>query len=148
MMVILPAEGKTLEDVTEYLNAESWADFKRSMVRCHVDLWLPKFETKFEIKLNGILSAMGMPSAFDPWIADFSAMSKAALCLSFVKQNAVIKVDEEGTEAAAVSFAGMETSAVAPGQHIVFHADKPFLYLITESSTGVVLFAGKFTGRH
>lgn len=147
MMVILPAEGKTLEDVTEYLNAESWADFKRSMVRCHVDLWLPKFETKFEIKLNGILSAMGMPSAFDPWIADFSAMSKAALCLSFVKQNAVIKVDEEGTEAAAVSFAGMYTAA-APGQHIVFHADKPFLYLITESSTGVVLFAGKYTGKH
>ena len=117
------------------------------MVRCHVDLWLPKFETKFEIKLNDILSAMGMPSAFDPRKADFTAMSKAALCLSFVKQNAVIKVDEEGTEAAAVSFAGMETAA-APGQHIVFHADKPFLYLITESSTGVVLFAGKFTGKH
>ena len=58
-----------------------------------------------------------------------------------------IKVDEEGTEAAAVSFAGMYTAA-APGQHIVFHADKPFLYLITESSTGVVLFAGKFTGKH
>lgn len=147
MMVILPAEGKTLEDVTEYLNAESWADFKRSMVRCHVDLWLPKFETKFEIELNDILSAMGMPSAFDPRKADFTAMSKAALCLSFVKQNAVIKVDEEGTEAAAVSFAGMYTAA-APGQHIVFHADKPFLYLITESSTGVVLFAGKYTGKH
>ncbi len=147
MMVILPADGKTLEDVTEYLNAESWADFKRSMVRCHVDLWLPKFETKFEIKLNDILSAMGMPSAFDPKKADFTAMSKAALRLSLVKQNAVIKVDEEGTEAAAVSFAGMETAA-APGQHIVFHADMPFLYLITESSSGVVLFAGKYTGKH
>lgn len=148
MMVILPAEGKTLEDVTEYLNAESWADFKRSMVRCHVDLWLPKFETKFEIKLNDILSEMGMPSAFDSKKADFTAMSKAALCLSFVKQNAVIKVDEEGTEAAAVSFAGMATTSAGPGQHIVFHADKPFLYLITESSSGVVLFAGKFTGKH
>ena len=147
MMVILPAEGKTLEDVTEYLNAEKWAEFVRSMVRCDVDLWLPKFETKFEIKLNDILSAMGMPSAFDPMKADFTAMSKAALCLSLVKQNAVIKVDEEGTEAAAVSFAGMETAA-APGQHIVFHADKPFLYLITESSSGVVLFAGKITGKH
>ena len=146
MMVILPAEGKTLEDVTEYLNAERWAEFVGSMVRCDVDLWLPKFETKFEIKLNGILSAMGMPSAFD-MKADFTAMSKAALRLSLVKQNAVIKVDEEGTEAAAVSLAGMETSA-APGQHIVFHADKPFLYLITESSSGVVLFAGKFTGKH
>ena len=117
------------------------------MVRCHVDLWLPKFETKFEIELNDILSAMGMPSAFDPRKADFTAMSKAALCLSFVKQNAVIKVDEGGTEAAAVSFAGMYTAA-APGQHIVFHVDKPFLYLITESSTGVVLFAGKYTGKH
>ena len=146
MVVILPAEGKTLSDVTESLDSESWAKFRSSLVPCDVDLWLPKFETKYHIDLNGVLSAMGMPSAFSPKSADFSAMSKEDINLSLVQQDAIIKVDEAGAEAAAVSLAGFVTAA-APGQHVVFHADKPFLYLITESSTGAILFAGKYAGK-
>ena len=147
MTVILPAEGKKLSDVTDYLNGENWDAFAKTMVGCEVDLWLPKFETKFHIKLNDILSAMGMPSSFDPANADFKAMSPQALCLSFVQQDAVIKVDEEGTEAAVVSSAGMLAMSAAPGQHVVFHADRPFLYLITETTTGAVLFAGRYSGK-
>ena len=145
MLVILPTDGKKLSDVTNYLNGQTWADFRSTMVRCDVDLWLPKFETKFEIQLKDILCAMGMPLAFTS-SADFKAMSLSALYLSFVKQNAVIKVDEEGTEAAAVSMAVMKDTSAAPGAYIVFHAQQPFLYLITESSTGAILFAGKVTG--
>lgn len=74
-------------------------------------------------------------------------MSNSALCLSLVQQGAVIKVDEEGTEAAVVSIAGVGLTSVGPGTHIVFHADHPFLYLITESSTGAILFAGKYSGK-
>ena len=147
MMVILPADGKTLVDVIKYLNTESWNAFKRTMVTCDVDLWLPRFESKFEIRLNDLLSSMGMPSAFSPLTANFSAMSDTPLYLSLVQQNAAIKVDEEGTEAAAVSFSVGKAMAAAPGEHVVFHADSPFLYLITESSTGAILFAGKFSGR-
>ena len=147
MMVILPAEGKKLFDVTAALRRTDWDAFVRSMVGCEVDMWLPKFETKYSKKLNQLLSDMGMPSSFDPVKADFKAMSEYAMCLEFVKQDAIIKVDEEGTEAAAVSMAGMMPTAAAPGQHIVFHADRPFLYLITESSTGAVLFAGKYCGK-
>ena len=111
-----------------------------------MDLWLPRFETKFHIKLNDILSEMGMPRAFDDALADFKAMSDYALCLSFVNQDAVIKVDEEGAEAAVVSSAGMKKeTAAAPGDHEVFHADHPFLYLITETSSGAVLFAGRYS---
>ena len=146
MLVILPQTGKTLADVSSALKSSDWTEFRQSMVRCDVNLWLPKFETKYSIKLNDILSDMGMPSSFSPIDADFKAMSDMALCLSFVKQDAVIKVDEEGTEAAAVSVAGMDAAA-APGEHIVFHADHPFLYLITESSTGAILFAGKYSGK-
>ncbi len=147
MMVILPAVGKTMGDVIDYLSAESWNAFKRTMVTCDVDLWLPRFESKFEIRLNDLLSSMGMPSAFSPLAANFSAMSDTPLYLSLVQQNAAIKVDEEGTEAAVVSFAGGKAMAAAPGEHVVFHADSPFLYLITESSTGAILFAGKFSGK-
>ena len=134
-------------DVSACLSGKNWEEFLRTMVPCDVDLWLPKFETKFHIDLNDILSEMGMASSFDALKADFTAMSADAMCLSFVKQDAVIKVDEEGTEAAAVSHAGMDAASAGPGEHIVFHADRPFLYLITESSTGTILFAGKYSGK-
>ena len=113
-----------------------------------VDLWLPKFETNYHIKLNDLLSEMGMPNAFDGSKADFLAMSDYALCLSFVQQDAAIKVDEEGTEAAAVSSAGMmKNTSEGFDSFATFHADHPFLYLITESSTGAVLFAGRYAGK-
>ncbi|MBO4340200.1 MAG: serpin family protein [Bacteroidales bacterium] len=147
MLVILPQSGKTLAQVTAALKTCDWTNFIRRLVRCEVDLWLPRFETKYSKQLNEILSDMGMPSAFSGSAADFKAMSDAALCLSFVKQDALIKVDEEGTEAAAVSTAGIKETSAGPGQHIVFHADRPFLYLITESSTNAILFAGKYCGK-
>ena len=147
MIVILPVEGKTLSDVTDYLNGKEWDAFASSLVACDVDLWLPKFETTFRIKLNHILCAMGMPTAFDKNLADFTAMSSISPYLSYVQQDAIIKVDEEGTEAAVVSSAGMMPTSAGPGYHIVFHADHPFLYLITESSTGAILFAGKYSGK-
>ena len=89
---------------------------------------------------------MGMPSAFDGTKADFSALSENPLFLQFVNQNAVIKVDEEGTEAAAVTDAGFGEMAPPPIPSATFHADHPFLYLITERETGAILFAGKFCG--
>lgn len=147
MVVILPNKGKTVDDVTDYLTADTWNEFVRTMVSCEVDLWMPKFETSYKIQLNNILADMGMPSAFNAMSANFKAMSNVDLYLSLVKQNAVIKVDEEGTEAAAVSFSGMEMESVGPGDFVVFHADRPFLYLITEASTGAILFAGKYSGK-
>ena len=146
MLVILPQAGKTTADVASALKSCDWDTFVHSMVSCHVDLWLPKFETRYSKKLNDILSEMGMPSSFSKSKADFLAMSDYALCLDFVKQDAFIKVDEEGTEAAVVSSAGMLAGSANLGEHVVFHADRPFLYLIAESSSGAILFAGKFSG--
>ncbi len=145
MTVLLPKSGHKVADIPAFLKTNGLAALENKMYHCDVDLWLPKFETKFHINLNDILSAMGMPSSFDGKTADFKAMSDYALCLSFVQQDAVIKVDEEGTEAAAVSSAGMmKETSVGPGNQVVFHADHPFLYLITENSTGAVLFAGRY----
>lgn len=146
MMVIMPQDGKTLMDVSSALKSIDWRGFLEGMISCEVDLWLPKFQTKYSKCLNELLSDMGMPSAFDAKRADFKAMSDYALCLSFVRQDAVIKVDEEGSEAAAISSAGMKLTSACPGKQIEFHADRPFLYLITESSSGAILFAGKYGG--
>ena len=143
MTVLLPKEGYTTAQVVEDLRATGIAKLSKMMSSSNVSLWLPRFETKFSIRLNDILIKMGMSNAFTP-LADFSAMSPAALCLSFVKQDAVITVDETGTEAAAVSIAGMPKNSAGPDDTKVFHADRPFLYLIRENSTGAVLFAGRF----
>lgn len=144
MTVILPQKGKVIQDAVSFLDAHGWSESPDRWSKREVDVWLPKFETKFHIDLNQLLREMGMPTAFDELKADFRAMSAQALFLSQVMQDAVIKVDEEGTEAAAVSTGFMETSLP---QYTMFHADHPFLYLITESSTGAILFAGKFSGQ-
>ena len=145
MVALLPQPGHTVAEITKYLRNNDWPDLRRGMFTCQVDLWLPRFETKFGMKLNELLSAMGMPRAFDPDLAQFKAMSDYAGYLDFVRQDAAIKVDEEGTEAAAVSSAGMmKETAAAPPERAVFHADHPFIYLITENSTGAVLFAGRY----
>ena len=144
MTVILPQKGKVIQDAVSVLDAHGWSEITGRWSKREVDVWLPKFETKFHIDLNQLLSEMGMPTAFDELKADFRAMSAQALFLSQVMQDAVIRVDEEGTEAAAVSTGNMATSIP---QYSMFHADHPFLYLITESSTDAILFAGKFSGQ-
>ena len=147
MVALLPQEGKTIADALDEIKESGWRETLRSMVHCDVDLWLPRFETKYHIDLNDILSDMGMPTSFTN-SADFKAMSQHALKLSFVQQDAVIKVDEEGTEAAAISMAGMmKETAAEPGERVVFHADHPFLYFITEASTGAILFAGRYSNK-
>jgi len=145
MMAFLPMEGYKLSDVAAVLAKTDWESLRYDMFDCQVDLWLPRFETSYRIKLNDILAGMGMPTAFDDAKADFKAMSDYALSLDFVQQDAFIKVDEEGTKAAVVSTGGFKKdAAIAPGMPVEFHADHTFLYLITETSTGAVLFAGRY----
>ena len=144
MTVFLPKSGHTVSELTAEMAKGALPRFFGS---AEVDLWLPRFETKYHIQLNGILCQLGMPSAFNPGKADFLAMSDQASYVDFVQQDAIVKVDEEGTEAAAVTVIGMEYAAAGPTRKAVFHADHPFLYLITETSTGAVLFAGKYGGQ-
>jgi serpin B len=107
-----------------------------------VELYLPKFKTKYSKKLNEVLTNMGMGLAFSD-AADFSRMSAFPARIAFVKQDTYISTDEQGTEAAAVTTVGMElTSMPAIPQKVVFNADKPFIYLIQENSTGAILFMG------
>ena len=145
MLVLLPKAGFDVSDITAYLKNTDWDEFRRRMDRYEVDLWLPKFETTYHIDLNKMLAEMGMPLAFNPSGADFGAMANPSPYLSAVTQDAIIKVDEEGTEAAVVSKAHFGKTA-AYFESAVFHADHPFLYLITEQSSGAVLFAGRFDG--
>ena len=144
MNLYLPVEGKTVSDVTKAFSTEGIRAFQGQR-QAKVDLEIPKFETSFEIMLNDLLKAMGIQTAFSS-NADFSSMSEYIGDSSlFTKQVAKIIVNEEGAEAAAVTVGWLLTSALPP-LNVSFHADRPFLYTITETMTGAVLFAGRYSG--
>lgn len=147
MYIFLPKEEKTVVDITgSFKNVENFLT-SLSWKACDVDMWLPRFETKYDIELNHILSSMGIPDAFDKNKANFKSISdKENLCLSLVKQCATIKVDEEGTVAAVVS-TGKWYPIALDYPSVQFHADHPFVYMIIERSSQAILFAGKYTGK-
>ena len=141
MTVLLPKKGKTVRDIAAALGKDGRI---LSGSETEVDLWLPRFESKYHIRLDGVLQEMGMTRSFSPFEADFLDMFDTHSYVDFVQQDAAINVDESGTEAAAVTVIATRKNAIESSPKVVFHADRPFLYLITESSTGAILFAGKY----
>ena len=161
MTVMLPEDGKTTDDVISSLAASGWStDFLKNPLRearrYAVDLKLPRFETAFDTDDAGglieLLMGMGIRRAFDGNSAEIPNMCENGdLYISMMKQKAKIKVNEEGSEAAAVTIAAVNfTSAVADTQEppkATFHANRPFVYVIHEQSSGVILSVGKFMGK-
>ena len=143
MVVLLPKAGKKLGDINNLLREGSaWGTLNSSRRRALVDLRLPRFKTEYNIRLNDLLTDMGMGVAFAPGQADFSRMSDLEAFISFVDQFTYISTDEEGTEAAAVTVVGVELTSAGPSREVTFHANHPFIYLIREQSTGAILFMG------
>lgn len=155
MTVLLPEEGKTTDDVINYIatNGINGSDFSPY----EVDLKIPRFETNsdtdqlgVEKGLIGLMQRMGIHLAFDENFAEIPNMCEGRfLYIDMMRQKAKIKVNEEGSEAAAVTVAGMANcTSEGPMEYpkATFHANRPFVYCISEASSGVILFVGKFTG--
>ena len=96
------------------------------------------------LELSEILKAMGMPTAFSPDAADFSAITEAEnLYISSVIHKAFVDVNEEGTEAAAATAVAMGAASAAPEPPKVFKADHPFVFIIRDTKSGAILFMGR-----
>lgn len=147
MTILLPKEGKTVNDVLKTLTAESWLRYLW-MGSAVADVKLPRFESKTDLGLVEIMTALGMPDAFDDRLANFQNFCNVPTYISMMKQVAKIKLNEEGTEAAAVTVIGVECTSMGPSepQHVQFHATRPFLYVISEQSTGAIFFIGQYMG--
>lgn len=147
MTVLLPAEGKAVSEMMASMDGEGFLRLQQSMEKCEVDLKLPRFTTEAEQPLNEVISALGAPLIFTPK-ADFSQFAGGNFFVSKMLQKAKIEVSEEGTKAAAVTAAIMVMSALQPEmkRNVVFHADHPFAYIISERSTGNIFFMGQYTG--
>ena len=141
MTVFLPREDKTIGEVLETLNGSNW---QFDSLPTEVDLKLPRFETDTYQPLVKEMSELGMPSAFT-LLAEFPWFCNTPVYISNMFQVAKIKLDEEGTEAAAVTVIGVDSYAM-PDEPKRFHANRPFLYIISEQSTGAIFFIGQYTG--
>ncbi len=151
MVVILPRQSRGLPAIEAQLNATNFEEWLGQLDRpsarmLKVNVFLPKFKITSEFSLGATLSRLGMSDAFSP-AADFSGMDGARdLVLSAVVHKAFVDVDEAGTEAAAATGAGVRALAVMrPPVIPLFRADHPFLFLIRDRNSGVILFIGRIS---
>jgi serpin B len=144
MVVLLPKGNKSPEEIWSKVTPESWNTWMGSFAESEVKLYLPKFTFRYEKKLNDILTSMGMGIAFKPGIADFTGINKQyPLNIDYVKHKSFVEVNEEGTEAAAVTIVAIELTSVGPAGPRTFRADHPFIFAIREKSTNAIVFLGK-----
>jgi len=142
-IAILPPTNRQIRDVANILDAAALQRLMQSRRQTNLVLQIPKFEIQYETMLEGILTKLGMGLALQPE-ADFSRMVKnrsRGLYISGVKHKTFFKMDEKGAEAAGVTGVTMAaTAAVNEKRKLVF--DRPFLYGILDTSTGLPLFLG------
>ncbi len=143
MMVFLPQDGYDTDDVINALTPDAIGNWIDQMTKQTKTVYMPKFEYAYDNELVENLKALGMIDAFSDTDADFSGISDVYLYISKVKHKSYIRVDEQGTEAAAVTSIGFETTSVGPSP--VFSVDHPFIFSIYEKDTKAILFIGKVT---
>jgi serine protease inhibitor len=138
MVVAVPAPGMSASALLEGMDVEGWNNRVAALSPSRTVVRLPRFELEWEKNLNEPLQALGMTDAFEGGRADFRRLTPGGgVYLSLVKQKSFVKVDEEGTEAAAVTGAVIDESASAE-----IRMDRPFVFVIRERLTGAILFLG------
>ena len=146
MIVLLPKYNVSLNSLVSEMNPVNWENWMESFSNeTSVNVYLPKFKVEYKKELKPDLTQLGMGIAFSDF-ADFTKINKAGnLFISSVKHKTFIEVDEEGTEAAAVTSVTISfTSAGGGGDgSIDFRANHPFIYVIREQTTGAIMFMGK-----
>lgn len=145
MMVILPDAGK-MDAVIGQLNGAQLAQMAAALAPRPVVLSLPKFKFTASASMGKPLQDFGAADAFAPGVADLSGISgNRDLFISGVLHKAFIAVDEKGTEAAAATgvVIGVTSVPVSPPNEVRFVADRPFLFVIRDRETGLVVFVGK-----
>lgn len=144
MVALRPKDGVTVADLVEtFSGTGQWAALlnESSFSPRKIKLHFPKFKFSYSNKLNDELAALGMTTAFSP-TADFTGINlQGQLRISEVRHKSFIEVNEEGTEATAVTSVGIVLTSVPVVPVMKF--DRPFLFVIRESSSGLIMFVGQ-----
>ena len=140
MNIFLPQKTSNLTKLFELLDSESLNDWLGEMKLKEGTIKFPRFKQEYEVDLNDILKQLGASSMFNPSKANFTALTDDSIAVDEIKHKAVIEVNEEGTEAAAVTSIGLTTTSVnVPFNMIV---NRPFFYTIQDNETGAIIFMG------
>jgi serpin B len=144
MLLVMPTPG-TLARFEQGLSSASLARLERGMSPVQVDLHVPRFHVTFDTELNPVLSELGMPVAFTD-AADFSGITThTRLKISAVEHAADLRVDEQGTVAAAATGISIEPTVAAPEPAARLTLDHPFLAFLRDDATGAILFVAQVT---
>ena len=145
MYIFLPREGVSLDSFVAGLNQTVQDEYiSRLQPLNDLTVEMPKFQVEYSANLNDVLNNLGMGVAFDPAKADFSGIASTVLgnlYVSYVDHKAVIEVNEEGTEAAAVTTVGVTMTIVTETPSFV--VNRPFYYEIRDDRSGSILFMGE-----
>jgi len=140
MYIFLPREESNLGEFLNLLTLENWQQWLSQLQQKEVTIMLPKFKSEYEQEMKDILVALGMRRAFSSQEADFTALTSAQVNVSNVKHKTFVEVNEEGTEAAAVTSIGMRATSISITP--TMEVNRPFFYVIGERQTDTILFMG------
>jgi serpin B len=143
MLVLLPKKVG-LAELDPLLTADNLKVWLGKMHSQEARVSLPKFELRQELKLPGVLQALGIKKAFAP-DADFSGAISEQMFVNEVLHATYVKVDEQGTEAAATTVVETkkEAAKIDPERPVDFRVNRPFVFIIRDQLTGSVLFIGR-----
>ena len=143
MVVLVPKDGETVNDLIASLSETNWQSWNSGMNQIKLKVLMPRFKFSYDTLLNESLKTLGMSKAFSPNEADFTNIADLKpLFISFVLHKSFVDVNEDGTEAAAVTVVGVETTASPIDQPKTFIANKPFIFAIKENTNNTILFSG------
>lgn len=147
MEVLLPKEGMSVADVIESLKSINWEYTLNTMMPYEVDVQLPKFSIDYSIDMQAVIKALGMENMFDIEVAEFPRISDAETYVNLFRQKCAIDVNEKGAEATTItaSSSNGDISSLPTKIGVAeFHANRPFVYMITENTTGAIYFMGVY----
>ena len=149
MIAILPSKNTNINRLIDHLGNVQWNDLAGNMREQQVWLKLPRFKIECDFSLNQPLMNLGLERIFKEG-GGFANIANADLIVSEVKQKTFVEVNEEGTEATATSLAGRLAGSIkgTSDKPVRFFANRPFLFLIREKSTGIILFIGRIDEPH
>lgn len=145
LLVVLPREGRTLDQVQQQLldapkRLDAGSEYRL------VELSLPRFRAEYGVNLRETLQQMGMEMAFDPYAANFTGMISPGPNLQAyigqIQHRAVMEVNEQGTVAAAATMVGMAAGSAPPTDPVKMNVNRPFMVAVVDEATDAWVFAG------
>jgi serine protease inhibitor len=144
MTIFLPKDEFDIDVLISNFTPDNWNLWMNSFKKDSVNILFPKFKVEFKIKLNDVLSKLGMDIAFSPFSADFTRIRKAGeLWIDKVLHKTFLEVNEEGTEAAAATVVEICELSAGGENELTMHVNKPFVFFIRETTSNTILFMGK-----